>query len=136
MATTRSTRCIFCEYPSVFMLTSRAQPGVPRTDHAVLRALEEQLETSFWPGNSATVQQMQTASGTKDVTTQQWIDRAIKEVIRLRADDPTLSDEEIADKVRNWILSQPGEKFNPLLTFPGSSSLCSSMHTCLTQMQG
>jgi hypothetical protein len=62
---------------------------------------------------------MQRDTGTGDVVAQQWINRAIAEVNRVRQEDPTLEDEAVADRVRAWLFSQPGEKFNPLLDFPG-----------------
>jgi hypothetical protein len=95
------------------------QPGEPRTAAKTLQTLEEQVEAACWPGGATTVEGLQQDTGTSDVVAQQWIDRAIEEVKRVRQEDPNLDPEDIADKVRDWLFSQPGEKFNPLLTFPG-----------------
>jgi hypothetical protein len=65
------------------------------------------------------VEDMQRDTGTRDIVAQRWIDLAVSEVRRVRQEDPSLSDEAIADRVRDWLFSQPGEKFNPLLSFPG-----------------
>lgn len=64
---------------------------------------------------------MQTATGTKDKNAQHWIDILLKKSRKIKSRNPSQSSESIAEELREWLKSQPGNKMNPLLWISGMS---------------
>lgn len=62
---------------------------------------------------------MQTATGTKDKIAQHWIDILLKKSREMKSTNPSRLSENIAEELRGWLKSQPGDKINPLLSISG-----------------
>jgi hypothetical protein len=77
------------------------------------------MDFALHPNNKTHVKTMQTDTGTKDKVAQHWIDIVSKKASEMHKATPSLSAESIAANLRTWLFNQPGDKFNPLLSFPG-----------------
>lgn len=62
---------------------------------------------------------MQTATGTKDKVAQYWIECLLTKAREMKSAEPGRSPEAIADELRRWLVLQPGDKINPLLSVAG-----------------
>jgi len=66
-------------------------------------------------GFSTPVENLQTATGTKDKIAQHWIEILLKKAREMKADSWGCSTDEIAAELAEWFKEQPGDKINPLL---------------------
>ncbi|KAJ3713977.1 hypothetical protein DFJ43DRAFT_1043883 [Lentinula guzmanii] len=88
-----------------------------RSAEKIKEQLNAQLEAAM-TGVEANVTRIQTASGTKDKITEQWIQRLISQARQYKA-ETKLPQSEIMQKLREWLRNEPGEKMNPLLDITG-----------------
>lgn len=65
------------------------------------------------------ISDMQTATGTKDKVAQYWIERLLTKSREMKRAQPDRSSESIADELKRWLILQPGDKINPLLSVAG-----------------
>jgi hypothetical protein len=70
-------------------------------------------------GFSTPVENLQTATGTKDKIAQHWIEILLKKAQEMKADGRGRSTDEIAAELAEWFKEQPGDKINPLLLLEG-----------------
>jgi hypothetical protein len=73
-------------------------------------------------GFSTPIENLQTATGTKDKIAQHWIEILLKKARQMKADDPSHSTDEIAAELAQWFKEQPGDKVNPLLLLESKAS--------------
>ncbi|KAF8994931.1 hypothetical protein BDZ89DRAFT_1096970 [Hymenopellis radicata] len=92
--------------------------GTLRDAAEIKENLRKQLKQAMY-GFAKPVQLLQTATGTKDKITQEWIDVLIAKAKEMQAKDPKSSPEEIATLLEKWLDEQPGDKMNPLLDIAG-----------------
>jgi hypothetical protein len=92
-----------------------------------MATLEEMLEMALWPGGKGMIEELQTATGTKDKIAQYWIDLLLSRAKKARSDDPTRLPDNIADELRTWLHAQPGSKLNPLLDLIGKLTFVSTL---------
>ena len=101
------------------------QAGVARTAEEVRDCLARQINLACY-GVEKPILEMQTATGTKDKIAQHWIDILLKKSREMKSSNPGRSSESIAEELREWLKSEPGDKMNPLLSIAGM--LCSSAY--------
>jgi hypothetical protein len=80
--------------------------------------LEKQLELATH-GVEKPILDLQTATGTKDKVAQYWIEILLKKAREMKSAQPGRSTEAIAEELQRWLILQPGEKINPLLSITG-----------------
>jgi hypothetical protein len=83
-----------------------------------LENLEAQIRLTTY-GVEKPIADMQTATGTKDKVAQYWIDILIKKACEMKSQQPGQSSEAIAEELQWWLILQPGDKVNPLLSVAG-----------------
>lgn len=71
-------------------------------------------------GVSKPIEQLQTATGTKDKIAQYWIEILLTKARQMKSDSPGRSSDEIAEELAKWFKEQPGDKINPLLLLEGN----------------
>lgn len=101
------------------------QAGVARTAKEVRECLARQIDLACY-GVEKPITEMQTATGTKDKIAQHWIDILLKKSREMKSSNPGRLSESIAEELREWLKSEPGDKMNPLLLIAGT--LCSSVY--------
>ncbi|KAK6975043.1 hypothetical protein R3P38DRAFT_2582879 [Favolaschia claudopus] len=108
--------------------------GVARDAEEIRQSLKQQLRFSML-GNAKAITEHQRSTGTKDKTTQHWIDILLEKAKAMKLADSARSDEDIADELEAWLKSQPGDKMNPLLEIlgldPSQDTPVELLHTIL-----
>ncbi|KAK7028584.1 hypothetical protein R3P38DRAFT_2776286 [Favolaschia claudopus] len=108
--------------------------GVARDAEEIRQSLKQQLRFSML-GNAKAITEHQRSTGTKDKTTQHWIDILLEKAKTMKLADSARSDEDIADELEEWLKSQPGDKMNPLLEIlgldPSQDTPVELLHTIL-----
>jgi hypothetical protein len=74
-----------------------------------------QLESALYPGGKAEVERQQTDTGTRDKITEHWLELLYNKVREARSNDPSFEADTTANNLCEWLYSQPGDKWNPLL---------------------
>ncbi|KAF8056083.1 hypothetical protein FPV67DRAFT_1732296 [Lyophyllum atratum] len=92
--------------------------GIARSADETRQQLERQIDLAMY-GVEKPVQEMQTATGTKDKVAQYWIEILLKKAREMKSEQPGRSAESVADELREWLKEQPGDKINPLLSIAG-----------------
>ncbi|KAJ3792239.1 hypothetical protein GGU11DRAFT_760921 [Lentinula aff. detonsa] len=105
------------ETPDVYHSFYCDVDSAQRSAEKIKEQLNAQLEAAM-TGVEANVTRIQTASGTKDKITEQWIQRLISQARQYKA-ETKLPQSEIMQKLREWLRNEPGEKMNPLLDITG-----------------
>jgi hypothetical protein len=70
-------------------------------------------------GVASHVDKSQSSSGVKDTVTQYWIDLLIEKACQMRREYPAPTPDDIVQRLREWLVAQPGDKINPLLSVIG-----------------
>ncbi|KAK7033799.1 hypothetical protein R3P38DRAFT_2772786 [Favolaschia claudopus] len=108
--------------------------GVARTAKEIRANLKTQLEHAT-RGDSKSVENLQRSTGTKDKTTQYWIDQLVSKAKAIKAEHPRRTVDEIATELSAWLEAQPGNKMNPLLDLtcldPSQDTPVELLHTIL-----
>ncbi|KAF8501219.1 hypothetical protein JB92DRAFT_3213844 [Gautieria morchelliformis] len=94
------------------------EPGAPRRVVRTIEEIQKQL-LKVTEGKLAPVSAMQTASGVKDRVAQGWIVKVLSKVKAIKADHPSWSHAQVQQAAKEWLDEQPGQRWSPLLSFPG-----------------
>ncbi|KAJ7199798.1 hypothetical protein GGX14DRAFT_372817 [Mycena pura] len=92
--------------------------GAARNAAAIKLELTKQFEIAM-RGDAAALEKLQRKSGIKDRIAQHWMELLIQKVKAMKAADPGLTTESMAEEVKTWLDEQPGDKMNPLLDITG-----------------
>ncbi|KAF8488776.1 hypothetical protein JB92DRAFT_3249859 [Gautieria morchelliformis] len=110
------------------------EPGAPRRVVRTIEEIQKQLLKAT-EGKLAPVSAMQTASGVKDRVAQGWIVKVLSKVKAIKADHPSWSHAQVQQAAKEWLDEQPGQRWSPLLSFPGldphRDTLVEILHTVL-----
>ncbi|KAF8501217.1 hypothetical protein JB92DRAFT_2741767, partial [Gautieria morchelliformis] len=90
--------------------------------HETIEEIQKQLLKAT-EGKLAPVSAIQTASGVKDRVVQGWIVKVLSKVKAIKADHPSWSHAQVQQAAKEWLDEQPGQRWSPLLSFPGILSL-------------
>ncbi|KAF8519952.1 hypothetical protein JB92DRAFT_3112037 [Gautieria morchelliformis] len=94
------------------------EPGAPRRVVGTIEEIQKQLLKAT-EGKLAPVSAMQTVSGVKDRVAQGWIVKVLSKVKAIKADHPSWSHAQVQQAAKEWLDEQPGQRWGPLLSFPG-----------------
>src|SRR5882762_5421010 len=94
------------------------QCGPPRCAATTRAEINKQIQMAM-RGFSTPIENLQTATGTKDKIAQHWIEILLKKAREMKAGNPGRSTDEIAAVLAQWFKEQPGDKINPLLLLEG-----------------
>ncbi|KAJ7230962.1 hypothetical protein B0H12DRAFT_1029729 [Mycena haematopus] len=92
--------------------------GAARDAVQIRNNLEEQLRLLML-GDPKAVTDHQRVTGTKDKTTQHWIELLLAKSKAMKTANRQRAANDIASELRTWLDAQPGDKMNPLLDITG-----------------
>lgn len=95
---------------------------IKRTAASTHEEIKRQIAQAM-TGVASRVEDMQTASGTKDKIAQHWIEQLISKARETKSKHPGRSEAELVTEVNDWYKDQPGDKINPLLLLDGDTLL-------------
>ncbi|KAJ3853854.1 hypothetical protein EV368DRAFT_73223 [Lentinula lateritia] len=108
--------------------------GKPCSVQEIYDCVLEQIRLATY-GVSASIEELQTRTSTKDKIAQCWIDILIKEARKQQGENPENSKEDISEILLLWLASQTDQPYNPLLDVdffdPSQDTLVEILHTIL-----
>ncbi|KAJ7099940.1 hypothetical protein B0H15DRAFT_771035 [Mycena belliarum] len=109
-------------------------PGRPRNVEDIRNCVLEQISLATY-GVAARVEELQTATGTKDKIAQHWINILIEKAREMHSAEPGRSVHDISNELLGWLRDQTDQPYNPLLDLPffdpSQDTLVEILHTIL-----
>ncbi|KAJ6605878.1 hypothetical protein B0H10DRAFT_2178679, partial [Mycena sp. CBHHK59/15] len=110
------------------------EAGQPRSVEEIRSCILTQLSLGTY-GVAARVEELQTATGTKDKIAQHWIDILIQKSREMQATNPGRLVDDISTELLIWLSNETDQPYNPLLDLPyfdpSQDTLVEILHTIL-----
>ncbi|KAJ6605883.1 hypothetical protein B0H10DRAFT_1957038 [Mycena sp. CBHHK59/15] len=110
------------------------EAGQPRSVEEIRSCILTQLSLATY-GVAARVEELQTATGTKDEIAQHWIDILIQKSREMQATNPGRLVDDISTELLIWSSKETDQPYNPLLDLsyfdPSQDTLVEILHTIL-----